>query len=179
MPWQLTGRKTIKIHCKKKVSLWICMNKNIRNTWHAPCPKLSQCRRTHATCNGTSAPSSRSVQTNPNVKIIKIPTKIQDPDQCTTTQRHVDRRANQAKQEAPQLASLMQPQQLPPLSSSSSLKWLYPWQIAGVVESENVSSVNVSPQARWMLPIMKRPCFPQIFSYSVHHIESSNICIEY
>ena len=100
-----------------------------------------------------TAPSSRSVQTNPNVKIIKIPTKIQDPDQCTTTQRHVDRRANQAKQaanneEAPQLASLMQPQQLPPLSSSSSLKWLDPWQIAGVVESENVSRVNVSPQAR-------------------------------
>ena len=130
-----------------------------------------------------TAPSSRSVQTNPNVKIIKIPTKIQDPDQCTTTQRHVDRRANQAKQaanneEAPQLSDAAA------TIAAAVIFFLTEMVVPMAIckhrrERECVTRECISTSQMNAANNEEAMFSSQKFSYSVHHIESSNICIEH
>jgi len=67
MPWQLTGRKTIKDTCMNKNNLMALHGQKCKNTWHLVL--ISQCGHIPHATPTLRAPASRSVQTNPNVKI--------------------------------------------------------------------------------------------------------------
>jgi len=67
MPWQLTGRKTIKDTCMNKNNLMALHEQKCKNTWHLVL--ISQCGHIPHATPTLRAPASRSVQTNPNVKI--------------------------------------------------------------------------------------------------------------
>ena len=67
MPWQLTGRKTIKDTCMNKNNLMALHGQKCKNTWHLVL--ISQCGNIPHATPTLRAPASMSVQTNPNVKI--------------------------------------------------------------------------------------------------------------